>query len=263
MTVLGQSTVDREFLEFLFSRAAGLGVTEDILKSIRSSYVLEILLQQQSICKITPSILEPQSSWQCIKLLLEHETQLVPTTAVVINVLQASDLDRESDALEELWKRNPDLKVTNDVLKVTSQPKHMEFLLERHDPDTRISDEVLAAVLESPFRSTELLRLLLHHDKELQVPSDLILESLDPYGSVDIFEVALEHDPAMSVTEEMLLKVFGSDFCSEEEMQKMVGLMQRYGKTVVVTKAVRAQVLSGCQSQSQTGLRELISSLMV
>lgn len=266
MTVLGRSSVDREFLGFLLNRAVGLVVTEDMLKSTRDSHVLEVLLHQQSICKITPSILESQADRKCIKLLLEYDTQVVPTTTLVVNVLQMYDFDEEPeepDCLRVLWKRNPDLKVTNDVLKEASSPKDMKFLLERCDSEMHITEEVLAAMLELWLGSAENLRLLLRHDQGLKVPADLVLESLGHRDSVELLNVLLEHNPAMSITQEMLLEMFSRPHCSKEEKAQIVELMHRFGKTVNVTQAVRAQVLSIFQSQSQADMRKMISDLMI
>lgn len=263
LIVLARSSVDRGFLEFLLERSAGLGVTESMLKSTGDVNVIEALLRKQAICEITPPMLESQRDWRCVELLLEHDTQMVPTQAVVVKALEADNSCRTPNCLENLWERNSNFKVSDDILKVTRCLKDMQFLLDRCDPDARISIEVLDAVLEDWKQNVEILRLLLNHDKELQVPTDLILKSLDMGAAVRIMRVLLEHDPAISITEEMFLKVFGRVWHAESEKEKMVELMQRFEKTVKVTEDNRASVLKLCESRSQTGMRGLVSGLMV
>lgn len=238
---------DEKDLSLLLSRSGGFGVTASMLKAVTEASVMAVLLKHRPICKITSEILEANTEWECVQMLLAHDQDVKPTERTIIHALKSSDIRRfplngNKITLDDLLDRNSDLQVTQEMLKFASDPEDMKCLLARFSPQNRIPESVVLAAINKRSHGTELLRLLLNHDKAFKVSPKVIQQALLKSWVVNIFEVLLEHDPDIEITAEIFLRMFGTEFDSEQRKEKLIELMNKHGKKVVFTEEITSAI---------------------
>ncbi|KAH7150140.1 ankyrin repeat-containing domain protein [Dactylonectria estremocensis] len=261
--------VKKADLQALLQRTGGLGVTEMMLKSAQLSRTIKMLLGIRPRCKITLDLLLGIEDLTSVRQLLAEKPKIHVLPRLVVHMLKLdasepggggrSDSNKENSLLEGLWKRNPDLVVTADMLKATRRLVQLEFLLKRF-PGT-ISENVITTVNKDG--GLAMTRTLLQHDPSLRISAKLAHELLRYPQYAESLEMMLEERPDVPVTEEMFLTMFGerSIFASEEHRASLVKVLQDHGRTLVFTKRMRAAIDDGYQSHSDVKKRDLVYSL--
>ncbi len=109
-----------------------------MLKNIQNKDKIVILLAHKPRCHITANIAEAQRDSSFPKLLLDAEPNLLPSEKkMVMAVVNESQRWFKSPSrvefLEEMWRRNPGLKVNEDILNRLSRLllEKAQFLLSR------------------------------------------------------------------------------------------------------------------------------------
>ena len=266
--VFNRSRVGNQIIKLLMQRRGGVGVTAKMLEVVQTHYDLEELLKHRPVCRITPEILKSQKTLKCIKLLLDFDPETLVTEEVIFRALEIeNDLSRNfrllkkerNDVLENLFDRNPDIAVTQDMLQAVRCVAHMEILLKRLKPGTRISTDVVAAVSKIELREDNrrslmmlgegclTMRLLLKFDPGITIDAKMAFQMIEYFTAIDTLEMLLEHDPSMPMTEEIFLRLFGQKFYRE----KLADLMQKYGTRLVFTDKVREAIDQAYQNKNE------------
>ena len=154
--ILTRSSVDGNIIRLLMQRSGGIGVTVEMLKAVADDHNLENLLKQKTICPITPDILASQRSLKCMEMLLMVDPTTPVTEEVVFQALRiGSGYERrhlrgvtkvKKDVLEILFDRNPGISVTEEMLTKVRYSADMKILLQRLEPSTHISNDVVVAI---------------------------------------------------------------------------------------------------------------------
>lgn len=159
-------TTSSRSLEMLLARATGYKVTPGLLRAVRGSRSLTLLLQHQPRCAATPDLFEIYAKirpggYDMIFTLLEHDADLLPTEDSVLAFLQA---DRSEacvhgdshpgtlDVLGRLLDRNSAVQVTQAMLSAARDTEELAVLCDRA-PSLQVSQELLESVVARKSRS--------------------------------------------------------------------------------------------------------------
>ena len=256
-------------LQFFMQRNGGIGVTAKMLTTVRTYYHLKELLKHRPICQITPEILKSQEELECIKILMEIDSEMPVTEEIIFRALEIGNVwnrrhgsrkQEGREVLETLLDRNPDICVSEEMLKAVRCATDMEILLNRLDPGTCISTGVVAAVSNSNDEADETMRLLLKFDPSVELDHETILRVMTSRcNALNALEMFLEHDPSMPVSEEIFLQVFGRS--REIDRGRLVKLMQKHHKRLVLTKRVRGVIDHAYQRTSETNKKQQFYNL--
>lgn len=263
---LANSWTDEKDWSLLLSRSGGSGVTAPMLQAVTEGSVMEVLLKHRPMCKITSEILEANTEWECVQMLLACDEDVKPTERIIIHALKSSDIRKSpfygiNITLNDLLDRDSDLQVTQEMLESANEPRDMECLLARFSPQNRIPESVVLAAINKRSHGTELLRPLLNHDKAFKVFPKVIQQALLKSWVVYVFEVLLEHDPDIEITAEILLRMFGTEFDSEQRREKLIELMTKHGKKVVFTEKITGAIDRSYPSHNQQAMRTSFHNL--
>lgn len=133
----------QSFFNMLTERAGDVEITLDILESVQSPEILEILLQHQYCCQDTPDVFEtlasnPVCDGSLVQAMLEKEPRVLPTSNVVLLVRTSDYFETDIPAiLRSLFDRNPSISVSEAMITSCQHPDHLEVLLskpQRPDP---------------------------------------------------------------------------------------------------------------------------------
>lgn len=256
--------ITRGTIRLLMQRSRGLGVTEGMIEAARSHRVLEELLECGPLCKITPGILQSLKDVESMKLLLDRDSEVAVTEGVILRALEFDKLsppvwfrqsESERDVLELLLERKPELSVTHDMLEAVRCDQHMEILLKRLEPGTRIPNDVVMAVFKLKSRRLDMvlrtMRVLLKFDPRIRISPKLALrtvKSLGPVNGVKMLIMLVEHDASLPITPKMFLRVFGFARSARSQGGKLrrtselASFMYKHRKRVVFTEEVKATI---------------------
>lgn len=136
----------------------------------------------------------------------------------------------------------------------------------------RNHDLVQAAQIPLYIRRYPVLDLL-HHNKDIIVPEEAVVASLDAYGrsahdQKKILDALLEHNPNIPITEPTFLAIFGgprlisrNKFSNVQLFKDLVKTLQEYGKKFKYTDEVRQAIDTIVETHPEMAIRELFSSL--
>ncbi|OQE87185.1 hypothetical protein PENNAL_c0020G03071 [Penicillium nalgiovense] len=196
-------------LEMLLGRAKDVEITAEILKSVRSPRILEILLQH-GLHEITPDIFETlarHSVWGrgLVKVLLDQEPKALPTSDVVISVLNSfcEDSTDVMNTLQSLLDRNPSISVSETMITACKNADYLQILLS-HDSQFRISSEFLETLTSEGWVDADRLKVMLEHDDKLRV-SQASLNACSEEGLTDCVELILGNNPDLIIPQELPL----------------------------------------------------------
>ncbi|KAJ0317458.1 hypothetical protein Brms1b_004856 [Colletotrichum noveboracense] len=231
-------------IKLLLPRMGGIGVTDQMLKSVANEETLKALLEHRPVSKITAEVLLAQKKLKCIELLLKFDGAAPITEELVLRVLALREYGGvQRNVLLNLFERNPALCVTEDMLQAVDSAENLGVLLSHLKPDVAISEHTLDRLFGScPWEGQERLRLLLNHDSSIQLTDKIILKILQNrwYSPIYILELLLDYRPSMVVTAEMFLLVWGKS--SEDGRMRIPGLFKKHGKRIQFTDNVIAAI---------------------
>lgn len=121
----------------LTERTGDVEITLDILESVQSPEILEILLQHQNCCQATPDVFEtlasnPVCGGSLVQAVLEKEPRVLPTSNVVLLVRTFDYFETDIPAiLRSLFDRNLSISVSEAMITACQHPDHLEVLLSR------------------------------------------------------------------------------------------------------------------------------------
>ncbi|ROW04889.1 hypothetical protein VMCG_04769 [Cytospora schulzeri] len=266
--VLRGSPEDKNIIHAMVQRSGGIGVTVDILKAARDCSTIEVLLEHGLLCKITPDLLQLMNDRKSMKLLLDRDSEVPVTHAVVLHALkldpQLRSNDSEQAVLEVLFERDPYIPVTHDMLEAVRCAADMEILLKRLEPGTPISNDVVLAVVSALPRSEtfRMMRLLLDFDTNIELSLEVSHMVIKIPDALDALEMLLDHNPSMPVTPKIFLRVFEKfPHARESTRESLADLMIKYGKRVVFTDKVRTAIDESYANHSDVEKKELFYSL--
>lgn len=197
-------------LEMLLGRAKDVEITAEILKSVRSPGILEILLQHGLHCEITPDIFETlarHSVWgrSLVKVLLDQEPKALPTSDVVVSVLNSfcEDSTDAMNTLQSLLDRNPSISVSETMITACKNADYLQILLS-HDSQFRISSGFLETLTSEGRVDADRLKVMLEHDDKLRV-SQASLNACLEEGLADCVEMILGNNPDLIIPQELPL----------------------------------------------------------
>ncbi|KAI0439524.1 ankyrin repeat-containing domain protein [Xylaria telfairii] len=281
---LGTDRYRRDFLhhdavlKLYLSRSSDQGVTKAMLQEARTLDQMNILLAHQPRCPITLEIVEAQKGKELMALLLELEPNMASTQAMVTQALKYErrydNMQKEKivDLLEELWRRNPELTVTDDMIEATAtlDPETLQFLLSHSPADLRLSQGIFVTVVSRRRSSKELLRLLLQHQPDVEEETVAkALETAVSRETATALDVFLENNPAMAISERIFLaalhahKGFGNAYNRGQAFDRakdLAELLKKHGKRVVITDAMRETIDEVFQGTELAADKELFYS---
>lgn len=259
-----------DHLKSLLERANDVEINTEIFKSVRRAEVLELLLQHQPRSAITPDIFEAFAdvgySWHSLfKTLLDQEPQAVPTSSVILSVLRKSGkslhFDKDVvDILLLLLDRNPDIQISESMLVASRHPEVLQILLSRA-PGFPIRNELVESVVSRAFIGAKLLKVILNHDKSLQIDQVSLNACLEK-GTPDCLELILENNPELSLPLELILnKLKSIRKYKKHEAFEILEVLVRLGKKQTFTPEIYRAVEEQFQLQSQSDMKQLFLSL--
>ncbi|KAJ0384330.1 hypothetical protein COL922a_008576 [Colletotrichum nupharicola] len=209
-------------IKLLLPRMGGIGVTDQMLKSVANEETLKALLEHRPVSKITAEVLLAQKKLKCIELLLKFDGAAPITEELVLRVLALREYGGvQRNVLLNLFERNPALCVTEDMLQAVDSAENLGVLLSHLKPDVAISEHTLDSI---------------------QLTDKIILKILQNrwYSPIYILELLLDYRPSMVVTAEMFLLVWGKS--SEDGRMRIPGLFKKHGKRIQFTDNVIAAI---------------------
>jgi hypothetical protein len=127
--------------DYLLEASRDVQLSRIRLKSVSSPEILEILLQHELCCEITPDILETLASHHhcglsLVKVLLDQEPRALPTSDVVVSVLTSASYGFKESTdvmtiLQSLLDCNPSISVSETMITACKQADHLRILLSR------------------------------------------------------------------------------------------------------------------------------------
>lgn len=257
-------------LKSLLERANDVEISTEIFKSVRSAEVLELLLQHEPRSAITSDIFEALADvdyygHSLVKLLLDREPQAVPTSSVIISVLRKSKpfsfSDKDVvDLLLLLLDRNPDIQISESMLVASQHPEPLRILLSR-TPGFPVRNELVKSVVSREYIGAELLKIILNHDKSLQIDQASLNACLEE-GTPDCLELILENNPELSLPLELILNKLKSIQKYEKNTAfKILEVLVRLGKKQTFTPEFYRAVEEQFQLQSESDMKQLFLSL--
>ena len=299
--LLGAPNAD--LLRLLLERDGGRGVTTAMIETAKTVQVLEILLDHRPLCAITPEVvcnlcancktgdyktgdyktgdyktgdysLPPPTAQICelIRVLLEHEMNMLVGPNILLAVVSINPHDLWGqpptpilELLEYLFRRDPELKVTEEILMATASTEVMKCLL-KHAPGLKISPQTLSTVVgvqriqdlyddegeeegmirakdtwrledTHTMRGFEKLLLLFEHDKTATLPpfltkaAPLLDKNLD---TIAYYIHVLDRAPHIQLSLDILRPlVYGGGWREEQSTRGKahLELFLRHGKT--------------------------------
>ncbi|OQE31088.1 hypothetical protein PENFLA_c002G03105 [Penicillium flavigenum] len=197
-------------LEMLLGRAKDVEITAEILKSVPSPRILEILLQRELRCEITPDIFETLARHRflgrgMVKVLLDQEPKALPTSNVVVSVLKSfrEDSTDVMNTLQSVLDRNPSISVSETMVTACINAGYLRILLS-HDSQFRISSEFLETLTSDGRVDADSLKLMLEHDEKLRVSQASLNACLED-GLADCVELILANNPDLIIPQELAL----------------------------------------------------------
>ncbi|KAI0430727.1 ankyrin repeat-containing domain protein [Xylaria sp. FL1042] len=255
-----QSRCDK--LRLLLRRSGGLGVTKAMMKNVQSKDEMMILLAHEPRCRITANIAEAQQDWSLLKLLLDAEPNLIPSEKMVMLCLShpKSWFEKETkvELLEEMWKRNPSLKVNEEMLArlIIIHLEEAQFLLSRTPPEVKIPLKALSSAGEP------LLQLVFKHKPDLKLPEATILRMLE-FNFPDVkLDILLKLIPNLSVSEAIFLKVFSRiQDTWKQRNQQLVDVLKKHGRMIHFSEDIRKAVDAAFQKDEEQDIRQAFYNL--
>lgn len=257
-------------LKFLLERANDVEISTEIFKSVKSPNALKLLLQHQSRCAITPDILETLAhayphGTKLIKILLDQEPQALPTSSVIVSVVQRSQsLDPSNrniaDLLQLLLNRNPDIEISESMLLAAQRPEPLQILLSRA-PGFPIRSELMQSVVSQEYIGDKLVKVILAHDKSLRIDQESLNACLEK-GSPACLELILENNLELALPLELILGRIKSLRKFEKSIaSEMLQVLVRHGKQQVFTPEIHRAVQEQFQMQSESDIKQLFLGL--
>ncbi|KAL6713705.1 hypothetical protein ACLMJK_009170 [Lecanora helva] len=242
-----------QILHLLMRRNGGIGASAQLLSAI------------------TPDILVAQKELNCMKLLLDFDPEAPVTQEVIFRALELRNVNSwdkagQAEVLETLLDRCSEVSeatIAKEMLQAVRTAKDMETLLNRLDPGTRISTDVVTSV--SKLQHGEAYRtmlVLLEFDPSIKSDHNMALQMIEPPVAIDALETFMERDPSLLLPEEAFLRVFGQNpIYGEPDRLRLIAVMQKYGKRLVITDRVRERIDHVYQSNSDGMKKEKFYSL--
>ncbi|KAH6884574.1 ankyrin repeat-containing domain protein [Thelonectria olida] len=265
-----------EMTDRLMKRTGDLGVTENMLRSVKDHDNIRKLMEFRPLCKITLDLLQSMRDVRSIKLLLEADQDVPITESVVMKALRLGGAYRADEVLvkdkaknrttntllEMMWERNPNLIITEDMLTQAKSATDLEFLLEHiKDGSITISENAVTAVIESDRdRQRPMTKLLLQHYPNLRFSPSQVLRMAGYPSYVGGLDMLLSHDPDLRIDEDVFLRFFGR-LTSDTNRIELVKVLKRHGKKLVFTKKMRDAVEITYQCQDEKWKREMMYSV--
>ncbi|KAJ6180539.1 hypothetical protein N7519_011000 [Penicillium mononematosum] len=191
-------------LEMLLGRAKDVEITAEILKSVPNPRILEILLQHELRCEITPDIFETLARHRLlgrdmVKVLLDQEPKALPTSNVVVSVLKSFGEDSTDvmNTLQSVLDRNPSISVSEAMVTACMNADYLRILLS-HDSQFRISSEFLETLTSDGRVDADSLKLMLEHDEKLRVSQASLNACLED-ELADCVELILGNNPDLII----------------------------------------------------------------
>ncbi|KAI0202878.1 ankyrin repeat-containing domain protein [Astrocystis sublimbata] len=234
-------------------------VTVSMILKAQTPENLKVLLAHEPRCLITLEIVEVQRSWTLMKLLLDAEPAILPTQTMVTNIIKQSDERSTEDALPELWRRNPNLIVTEPMLMDMDKFKTetLDFLLSHKPPGLYVSTTMLRAALASDhFKRKGFLQLLLPYRPIGKIKGQMKVDIMEADcgwpTEPKLLDLLLECDTDLVITEEMFLASlpvtdFNTTKC--EDVALIAEVLQRHKKTLKMTGNMRQRIKDICESK--------------
>lgn len=259
------------YLKIFLESANDVDISTEIFKSVKRASILELLLQHQPRCAITPDIFEALADVysygpRLVKMLLDKEPQALPTSSVIVSVLGKSNTFSFSetdiaDLLRRLLDRNPDIQISESMLVASQGPEPFQILLSRA-PRFQIRNEVIESVVSREYIGAKLLKVILNHDKSLQIGQGSLNACLEK-GTTGCLELLLENNPELTLPLELTLKNIKSLQKSrrQNEVFEMLEVLVRLGKKQDFTPEIHRAIDEQFQLQSESDIKQLFLSL--
>jgi len=254
----------REDLAILLKRDGGLGTTSAMLEAAYTMEVMKMLLKQKPICQVTAKVLESaagrhfEDSVGIIDLLLTHDPKAPITEATIIAAMNS----RRSNPgkLRLLLDRNPELKITDRLLKESSSENDTELLLQRRTKEQTISSEVLETVAQRYNGAAPSVPLLLKHDKSIKITPAVLRAAIMSSINAQLFlRTLFEHDPTLSISQEDVVVM--SKSMRPNEAREKLQIFLEYGKTVEFTAELRQVLDEMYPRRSDTEMKDFFYRL--
>ncbi|KAF4458369.1 ankyrin 1 [Fusarium albosuccineum] len=254
-------------LKLLFERS-GLGITERILMAGLPNLTLEELFQMGHLtCKISSAMLESQTDIRSMELLLAHGKDVDITEGVVISALgngcrsdNESDSEKELAFMEYLWRRNPSLIVTKQMLKAAKSIRKLEFLMKHFGQAQGALQDIATFICgKDIYYYTDqagMLATLLQFDSGIKLTVSMIEKAITA-GDTAHLDTFLAHDPSLPITEKLFLSGFPHfHSCTEASRTQFANILHKHGKRVIFTQKIRDAVDRAYQKQSDLERKE-------
>jgi len=254
----------KEDLAILLKRDGGLGTTSAMLEAAYDVEVIKMLLKQKPICQVTAKVLESaarryyEDSVEIIDLLLTHDPKAPITEATIIAAMKSQCSN--PGKLKLLLDRNPELEITDRLLKESCSAHDTELLLQRRTKEQTISSEVLETVAQSYNEAAPFVSLLLKHDKSIKITPAVLHAAITSSINAQLFlRTLFEHDPTLSISQGDVIVMAKS--LEPDEAKEELQIFLEYGKTVEFTAELRQVLNERFPMQSDTEIKYLFYRL--
>lgn len=275
------SRAEQSITEQLLNEKRILRVTTRMLAAAEGVRTIERLLDYDPAYRITADTLDAVGGGgirhvqECMRTLLVRDSSVIPTEANILTVLRhgssrslrvTGETNEEPHLLEVMFSRNPELRVTEDMLNAVESPGDLVILLTYTKPEESLVTTTVLSKLAAKYGGSvgKLLWTFLDFDRFAVVPPEtvrrvLFLENLGTY------ERLINHDLNFYLSEENLLTVFGNvhreDRRREDAHQDFVNLLRKHRGQWEFSRKVRAAIDLRFLTRSDQGLRDLYYSL--
>ncbi|KAF6809883.1 multiple ankyrin repeats single kh domain-containing protein [Colletotrichum musicola] len=152
--ILQLGTEDQDSIELLMHKNGGTGVTKEMLRAVRDLPTLRTILEFTPVAKITPDVLVSQQKLACMGLLLDFDSEVHVTEAVISRAFElqetyAFDLfhSQETESMLEIFlERKSQIPGVQDMPMEVSSSDEKKVFLAHVEAGTRIAGDVLDAI---------------------------------------------------------------------------------------------------------------------
>ncbi|KAI9695395.1 MAG: hypothetical protein M1820_008650 [Bogoriella megaspora] len=251
-------------------------ITESVLEAIVHPDVLRLLLKQESVCAITPRIVEKAASrmehgLELTQIFMLHSEEFPVSEDLIARVLEASyscrteaEQRQSENILRDLLSRNKNLRISDEMLQKVRSPEAMQILL-RHVPNHPVSSKILETVAKKHRSYTKklpdgstipfggcypvqclLVKTLLEHDKKAKIMPTVVHEACESPDYFEFLKVLLEHDPELVIAENDFVALLRRSPLMFEDgfhlREHLVSLLMEYDKKLPFTDKIRQAI---------------------
>jgi ankyrin repeat protein len=269
-------TRDLEIIKQMLNKHALTSVSTTILTSAYDVDTLVLLLEYDPSYVVTSATIDAvqiqterhrYDTQGMTGLLLLHSPSLQLTESQMCRALAAGGSYRrysqpeKPGLLDLMFSRNPDLRVTQEMLKAVRYPANLALLLAYVVPGEHVVTEHLLTALASGHDEHGLLRMFLDFEPSAKVPSEIAQQFFEHCG-LDTVERLLDHDDSIVMLSDNISSMIRSlNTYTHDDHRRFLEILEKHPGQYEMSDEVKTTVDSRFRQHSEKHLKEMYYKL--